>query len=128
MKSIVLVVLAALCMNGFSHAAENQPTNLSRKEIEKILVDKFVDIAAAYYINENCNFTTKEEKAEYVGQLANLNLYTKKLIGDKVLAAQKKGLAISKHKDLVTCGENAKNIVKSNKMLTKMMYEDLILK
>ena len=108
-------------------AKEEPKTNLSKTEIEKILVDKFVDVAAAYYINKQCNFLSKEENAEYVGQIANLNLYANKLIGKDVFAAQNKGKAIAMDPRLKKCGVEAQQAFKLNRTFTKMMYEDLIL-
>ena len=122
----VLLLLIILYSN-MLNAKENPKTNLSKPEIEKILVDKFVDIAAAYYINKQCNFLAKEENAEYVGQIANLNLYANKLIGKDVFAAQNKGKAIAMDPRLKKCGEEAKQAFKLNRVFTKVMYEDLIL-
>ena len=127
-KLSIFVLSISIFCSGYSLAKEEQTTNLSKKEIEKILVDKFVNIAAAYYINKNCHFLSKEETAEYVGQISNLNLYANRLIGDRVFAAQNKGKAISTHEKLKSCGEHAKTIFTANRMLTQMMYEDLILK
>lgn len=121
---ILLIVLSSAKLQ----AEQSPKLSLSKSEIEKILVDKFVDIAAAYYINKQCSFLSKEDNAEYVGQIANLNLYANTLIGNDVFAAQNKGKAIAMDPRLKKCGAEAQRAFNLNHMFTKMMYEDLILK
>ena len=101
--------------------------NLPKDQIERILIQRFEQVAGGYYVNENCSFIQGDEKTTYIGKLSQVNIYAQKLIGSKIIySQQKRGKLGANRKPYSNCESEAKNLFEAAKMMTEMFYDDLI--
>ena len=99
----------------------------SEEEMKSILLSRFEQVAGGYYVNELCEFLTVDEKNDYVGKVAQLNILAQKQFGSKmIIMSQKRGRMGAARKPYSECKDTSKEFFDASQILVDDLYNRLI--
>src|SRR5690606_20408284 len=127
---IVLFILTACNSNPSAEKLRSAKSenDLTKEELHQILLGRYQVIAGAWYVNKKCNFLSVKESENLEKHVGALNVYAQhnQLAPTEILLQMQKnaqfGASLPKYS---SCGEEAKNMVKSAQQLSSMLYQDL---